>query len=255
MDGCCLRPKNNNRIIESYLFSIAQTKTFKNVVNISSLGVIGDKMVKLIIFDLQGTLIENGVFPSPLKQAKYILRIDAPFSDFVMRFERAFVTQPHASLKDGFIKVCEEFQMHTKDFVLEKLVGLWNKNKLLSQVYPDTVPLLKELKGQYKLVLVANIDCFSKEIIDKHHLREYFDEVILSCDTKILKSDKGFYKAILERFDVETEDALVVGDSIESDMETAKASGIRGILLDRGNRREYAPKIVSLEELKAVLDE
>jgi len=211
-------------------------------------------MVKAIIFDLQGTLVENGVFPSPMKQAKYVLRIDSPFSDFVMRFERAFMTGKHPSLKDGFAKVCEEFRITPKDFILEKLVGLWNKNKLLSKVYPDTLPLLKELHGKYKLVLVANIDCFSTEMVDKHKLREYFDEVLLSCDMGMLKSDKEFYKSILDKFDVDPSEALVIGDSIESDMETARHSGINGILLDRGNRREYSPKIISLDELKDNLD-
>lgn len=211
-------------------------------------------MVKVIIFDLQGTLMENGVFPSPLKQAKYILRIDASFSDFVMRFERAFMTGQHPSLKDGFVKVCEEFRITPKDFVLEKLVGLWNKNKLLSKTYPEVLPLLKELHEKYKLVLIANIDCFSKDIVDKNNLREHFDDIILSSDTGMLKSDKGFYSGILEKLDVEPEDALIVGDSIESDMETAKVSGIKGILIDRGNRREYSPKILSLDELRDNLD-
>ncbi len=33
-------------------------------------------MVKLIIFDFWGTLVENGIFPSPVRQVKYILRIE-----------------------------------------------------------------------------------------------------------------------------------------------------------------------------------
>ena len=213
-------------------------------------GGFGDIMIKAIIFDLQGTLVENGVFPSPLNQAKYILRIDMSFSEFVTRFEKAFMTDNHPSLKDGFIKVCEEFRIGPKDFVLEKLVGLWNKNKLLSKSYPDTIPLLKELQGKYKLVLISNIDCFSIEMVDKHGLREYFDEVLLSCETGMAKSDKKFYKEILDRLGVDAEDVLIVGDSVESDMITAKASGINGILIDRGDRREYSPKILSLDELK-----
>jgi putative hydrolase of the HAD superfamily len=165
------------------------------------------------------------------------------------------MTEQHLSLKEGFTKVCDDFQLRTKDFVLEKLIGLWNKNKLLSKIYPDTQPVLEELKGKYTLVLVANIDCFSKEMIDKHNLSDYFDEVRLSCDTGLLKSDKNYYKDILDKFDVNPEDALIVGDSIESDMDTARASGIKSILIDRGNRREYPQKIISLEELKDHLGE
>jgi HAD superfamily hydrolase (TIGR01493 family) len=206
-------------------------------------------MVKAIIFDLQGTLVENGVYPSPLRQIKNILRIDAPFSDFVMRFEKVLMIEKHPSLTDAFSTVCEEFHMQPKDFLLEKMVGLWNKNKLLSQLYPDTLQALTDLKSDYKLVLVANIDCFSKDVIDRFKLGEYFDLMMLSCDTGLLKNDKKFYKIILDKLGLDAEDVLMVGDSLESDLDTARASGIRGVLIDRHNKREYAPKIVALTEL------
>jgi HAD superfamily hydrolase (TIGR01549 family) len=210
-------------------------------------------MVKAIIFDLQGTLVENGVYPSPLRQVKNILRIDAPFSDFVMRFEKVLMIEKHLSLTEAFSTVCQEFHTQPKDFLLEKMVGLWNKNKLLSQIYPDTLQALTDLKADYKLVLVSNIDCFSKDVIDKFKLDTYFDLVMLSCDTGLLKNDKKFYKVILDKLGMDAEDVVMVGDSLESDLDTAKASGIRGVLIDRHNKREYTPKIVTLTELNQYL--
>jgi FMN phosphatase YigB (HAD superfamily) len=210
-------------------------------------------MVKAIIFDLQGTLIENGVYPSPLRQVKNILRIDMPFSDFVMRFEKVLMTESHSSLKDGFVKVCEAFNVAPRDFIIEKLVGLWNKNKLLSQLYPDTLNTLSELKQDYKLVLVANIDCFSTDIIERFKLKEYFDLIILSCDNGLLKNDKEFYNIVMDKFDITQKDILMVGDSLESDVETARSVGIDAVLVDRHNKREYEHKIVTLDELKKYL--
>jgi HAD superfamily hydrolase (TIGR01549 family) len=206
-------------------------------------------MVKAIIFDLQGTLVENGVYPSPLRQVKNILRIEAPFSDFVMRFEKVLMIEKYPSLKEAFASVCEEFHMQPRDYLLEKMIGLWNKNKLLSQLYPDTLEVLSELKSEYKLVLVANIDCFSKDVIDKFQLEKYFDLIMLSCDTGLLKNDRKFFSIVLDKIGINPEDALMVGDSLESDLDTAKASGIRGVLIDRHNKREYAPKIITLTEL------
>jgi len=210
-------------------------------------------MVKAIIFDLQGTLVENGVYPSPLRQVKNILRIEAPFSDFVMRFEKVLMIEKYPSLKDAFNEVCIEFHMQPKDYLLEKMVGLWNKNKLLSQLYPDTLEVLTELKSEYKLVLVANIDSFSKDVIDRFQLEKYFDFILLSCDTGLLKNDKQFFNMVLDKLDLSAEDVLMVGDSLESDLDTAKASGIRGVLIDRHNKREYSPKIITLTELKQYL--
>jgi len=210
-------------------------------------------MVKAIIFDLQGTLIENGVYPSPLRQVKNILRVNMPFSDFVMRFEKILMTESHSSLKEGFVKVCESFNMQPREFIIERLVGLWNKNKLLSQLYPDTIETLSSLKKDYKLVLVANIDAFSTDIIERFKLREYFDLIILSCDNGLLKNDKEFYNIVMDKFDITQKDILMVGDSIESDVETARSVGINAVLVDRHNKREYEQKIVTLDELKKYL--
>jgi len=210
-------------------------------------------MVKAIIFDLQGTLVENGVYPSPLRQVKNILRVNMPFSDFVMRFEKVLMTEPHDSLKDGFVKVCEAFNVNPRDFIIEQLVGLWNKNKLLSKIYPDTLSTLTELKQDYKLALVANIDSFSTDMIERFKLKEYFDIIILSCDNGLLKNDKEFYNIVMDKFDMTQKDILMVGDSLESDIETARSVGIDAVLVDRHNKREYEQKIVTLEELKKYL--
>jgi FMN phosphatase YigB (HAD superfamily) len=209
----------------------------------------------VLVFDLQGTLIENGVFPSPLKQVQYILRIDIPFSDFVMRFEKVFMTRKYESLKEGFIAICEEFHLIPKEYLIDKLIGLWNTNKLLAKLYPDTLQSLEELRGRHKLVLLANIDCFSKDIIERYKLNEYFDRMVLSCDTGFLKNDKKFYNTIMDAFDIKPADMVMIGDSIESDMDTAKGLGIKGILVDRKNRREYDPKVLSLNELSVHLGE
>jgi FMN phosphatase YigB (HAD superfamily) len=210
-------------------------------------------MIKAIIFDLQGTLVENGVYPSPLRQVKNILRIDAPFSDFVMRFEKVLMVGDYTSLNDAFSNVCEEFHLQPRDYLIEKMVGLWNKNKLLTQLYPDTIPVLSDLKKEYKLILVANLDCLSKDMIDRFKLKDFFDIIILSCDTGLLKNERGFFDDVLVQLHLGPEEVLMVGDSLESDIESAKSVGIKGVLVDRHNKREYDPKVVSLTELNKYL--
>jgi putative hydrolase of the HAD superfamily len=50
------------------------------------------------------------------------------------------------------------------------------------------------------------------------------------------KPHPTIFQAALERLDVEPADAVMVGDSIEDDVEGANAVGMRGLLLDRENR-------------------
>jgi HAD superfamily hydrolase (TIGR01493 family) len=212
-------------------------------------------MVKAIIFDLQGTLVENGVYPSPVKQVRYILGIMQSFHEYVPEFEKVFMTKCYDSLSEGFKEVAAHFDLEPPEYVIEKLVGVWNKNKLLSKVFPETIDVLTELKKDHKLILVANIDCFSKDIIEKYSLGQYFDHIFLSCDTGFLKTDPRLFEMVLEKSGLDKKDALMVGDSMESDIKSAEEAGITAVLVDRNNRMAYGRRISNLIGIKDYLGE
>ena len=212
-------------------------------------------MVKAIIFDLWGTIVETGVNPSPSKQVKYFLRVNAPFSDFILTFEHSFMTQEFESLKAGFENVVTDFNLRLPEFVYEKLVGMWNKNTILSKMYPEAEEVLADLrKSGYKIFLLANIDKFSyDQVKEKFKLEEIFDKVYPSFQTGLLKLNPESFNKILEENDLEAKDLVMVGDSVDSDIKAAEKAGITGILLDRNNKREYENKIISLDQLKEQL--
>lgn len=210
-------------------------------------------MGKVIFFDFWGTLVENGI-PSPIKQVKNVLGIHLPFSDYVKRMETAMMTKNFSSLKEAFVAVCEEFDINPAESLLDQLIGLWNKSWMLASLYEDTEEVLADLQKDYTLVLVSNTDNFSiKNVFDKFALKKYFTGIYLSCDLGNIKTDKEFLPTIMANFNVEINDCVFVGDSIQSDMVAAKNAGIRGILVDRKNGRDYEPKIASLRELKELL--
>jgi len=210
--------------------------------------------IKAIFFDFWGTLAENGV-RSPIKQVKYILRLnDMDFSEYVIKFERVFMTKKLESLQAGFEDVLKEFDLSVSDFVVEKMIGLWNKNAILAQLDEEAPKVLEDLKKDYKLILISNTDPFSiTSVLDKHDLRKYFDIISLSCDTGLLKSDKESFENILKELKLEKDEVVMVGDSIESDVKSAENVGIRAILVDKRDSREYDDKITSLSELKEKL--
>lgn len=210
-------------------------------------------MVKLIIFDFWGTLVENGVFPSPVRQVKYLLRIEEPFSEYIVKFEEVFMLKKYDDLYSAFKAVCEAFEKNPEKFILDRLVGMWNKHKLLAKPFKETIDLLEKLKKEgYKIALISNTDCFTTdEVLDKYDLRKYFDEIILSYKVNMLKTNPKMYEMILKKLKVDKSDALVVGDSIETDMNGAKDAGINAVLVDRRGRREFNPKIKDLDELES----
>lgn len=212
-------------------------------------------MVKAILFDFWGTLVENGVYPSPVRQVKYTLNLrNLPFPLYIIQFERSFMTQKFDDLYKAFEAVCKEFKLQPNQDFLDNLVGMWNKNKLLAKPYPDTIPSLEKLKKEYKLVLVSNTDCFSVEaVMEKYEMKKLFDALILSYEIGMLKTNPKMFETALKKVKVKKKDAIMVGDSIESDIRGAENAGIKAILIDRNNKREYPDKITSLKELEKFL--
>jgi FMN phosphatase YigB (HAD superfamily) len=207
--------------------------------------------IKAIFFDFWGTLVENGV-KSPVKQVKWFLRLnDMDFSEYIVKFEDVFMTKKYDDLKQGFEAVLKTFELNPPPFVTEKLIGMWNKNTILANIYDETIDVLTSLKEDYKLILIANTDASSiKSVMDRYNLTELFDEVVLSCDTGKLKSDKTSFGDVLKKLKVKKSEAVMVGDSLESDVKSAENAGIKAILIDRKDRREYDIKIHDLTELK-----
>lgn len=208
-------------------------------------------MVKAIIFDLWGTLVENGVQPSPSKQVKYFLRVQEQFPEFITTFEESFMTKDYESLKAAFEQVVFDFNIRIPDFVYEKLVGMWNKNAILSKMYEEVEETLKELKKKkIKLFLVTNLDKFSFEQVDqKYNLSKLFTKMYPSYQTGFLKSNKKGYEAVLKENKLKPADVLVVGDCLNSDISAAENAGLKAVLVDRRDNREYETKISTLKGL------
>lgn len=211
-------------------------------------------MIKAIIFDFWGTLVENGVW-SPIKQVKDILGLRMPFSEYVVRMEKAMMTKEFPTLKETFEAVCDEFAVEPSEERLERLIGMWNKSWMLAKPYDEVAEELQRLKGKYKLILVSNTDSFSvNKVIEKFRLKELFDEIFFSYQVGLIKTDQEFFSGVLEKTNLDPESCMVVGDSIQSDMKAAENAGIKGILIDRKDKREFQPKIKNLKELDAFLE-
>lgn len=209
-------------------------------------------MVKAIFFDFWGTLIENGTY-SPLKQSFSILRLRMPYGEYVERFERALMTRKFEDQSEAFRAVCEEFNIEPKPIIIEKLIGVWNKNKILAKPFPETIEALEKLKEKYKLAIVSNAPYGSvQEILDKFDMNKYFDGIFVSSKQGKLKT-AGLFDVALKEMGLEKDDVVMVGDSLQSDIRGAEHAGIKAFLLDRRDRREYENKIIQLTQLEEEL--
>jgi putative hydrolase of the HAD superfamily len=101
------------------------------------------------------------------------------------------------------------------------------------ELFEDALPVLGELRAQgLKLGLVSNTGRNLDEFIAHHKLD--VDAALGSGAFGRTKPHPTIFRAVLERLEVEPEDAAMVGDSLEDDIEGARAAGIRrAFLLDR----------------------
>lgn len=210
-------------------------------------------MIKALIFDFWGTLVENGV-KSPTKQVKQTLGIRMPFPEYVTRMERAMMTKQFPALKEAFQSVCREFAIDCPEQVLEELVGLWNASWMLAKPYDEVQEVLSQLHKKYRLILISNTDASSiHHVLDKFSLQGFFERILLSCDLGMIKTDKNFLKTVLTESNIAMEDCLLIGDSIQSDIIPAQRIGMKTILIDRHGKRDFSPKINNLQEIEMVI--
>jgi putative hydrolase of the HAD superfamily len=77
------------------------------------------------------------------------------------------------------------------------------------------------------------------------------DAVVISAELGVAKPDPAIFNAALERLGAVAGDALHVGDSIEADVEGARAAGIEAVLVARDGAGAPAGvrAVASLDEL------
>jgi len=117
------------------------------------------------------------------------------------------------------------------------------------ELYDDTLPTLRRLRDQgVKIGLVSNSARDVREFAVHHGLE--IDAGISSFHHGKTKPHASIFRAVLDLLAVEPHEALMVGDSVDDDIEGARAAGMQAVLLDRlGLRPEFAPRIDSLAEL------
>ena len=108
--------------------------------------------------------------------------------------------------------------------------------RLNAAIYPDTLPVLKELKARkYRIAALTDLptampdELFKRDIAE---LLEYFDMYVSSASCGFRKPDCTGLRLIAERFGVPITGLVFAGDE-EKDRKTAENAGCKFIRVDR----------------------
>jgi len=95
--------------------------------------------------------------------------------------------------------------------------------------------VLQKLHGRYKLGVVSNFaipECVTR-LLQRQGLTEFFDVVVVSGAVNRRKPHPEIYQKALQKLGVKTEETVFVGDTVDADVQGAKAVGMKTIYLER----------------------
>jgi putative hydrolase of the HAD superfamily len=100
------------------------------------------------------------------------------------------------------------------------------------ELLPGARELLDDLARDHRLALVTNgASCLQREKLEASGLADRFDAVVVSGDLGTRKPDPAVFRHALELLGARPDEAVMVGDSPERDIDGARACGIPGVLV------------------------
>jgi len=108
--------------------------------------------------------------------------------------------------------------------------------------YPGVIPTLIDLKKQgYKLAIVSDAPIMEVWMrLAALKLNEFFDFIVTKADARKQKTFPAPFKVALRKLNIQPNEAMMVGDRISRDVNTAKKLGLHTIYARYGD--EHPPK-------------
>lgn len=209
-------------------------------------------MIKGVIFDLGMTLIRFiGDWDAAMERGKrsltaYLLRkkyqIDA--KKFMTVFGGRLVESKKERLVDQIERPTESlFKEVIAQYGYSELPDEFVKNAMEqfyaeSETYwipiPNSTQVLNELRGEgYRLGLISNAGDERNvfRLILKANLDGFFDPILISAVEGVRKPDVRLFEQVLERWELNGEQVVMVGDTLGEDIIGAQKAGLHQIWL------------------------
>jgi phosphoglycolate phosphatase len=188
--------------------------------------------IELIIFDLDGTLINS-------------------IEDITNALNYAFgpcgvndltSTEVTAMVGEGPLKLIQDVltKRHLvadKEMLVTRFLDYYASHPAdKTMLYPGTREMLETLKGLKMAIVTNKTEELSHKILKKFELDRYFDMIVAVDTIAERKPSPVPVMHVLSALNVPAEDAIIVGDST-IDIETGKASLVRTVAVTHGYGR------------------
>ena len=217
-------------------------------------------MIKLVIFDLDNTLLDR----------------DLSFRGFAEWVYITFLVEDEnkEEIIKGMIRVDEQgYGSKWKVWSYINQNAKWKKRLSaeeyhecflehmanFSEVMDGTHSILQRLLDDgYNLGMITNGKTIGQNRkIDALNIRKYFSHIIISEEVGIKKPEKEIFKMILDKYSIEPQQSVYIGDSPQNDILGASSAGMHAIWMsyrkNTWDNQIVVDKYYEIKTLKSIL--
>ncbi len=219
--------------------------------------------VSLIVFDVDGTLID---FVGALRNANqateaHLSRLAGALVtlDDVNRERAVVAAEPSARVLsrdaarvEAIRRVLARHDVTSVEAAFEVDRTYTTTRDTSITVYPDVSEALETLTERGFELRAASNGSMDLQALG---LRRYFAATEYAPALGISKPDPRFYATVVERAGVAPSDVLAVGDRVDNDYAPARAAGLHAVLIDRAGALDGThPSVRALTEVPALVE-
>lgn len=183
-------------------------------------------MINTIIFDLGAVLIDW----NPHYMYRTLFSDEQEMKNFLTEICTSDWNEEQdagRALQEGTDILVARFPEHEAN--IRAFYGRWNE--MLGEPFHGTVELLKQLKasGKYKIYALTNWSAETFPVaLERYDFLSWFDGIVVSGTEKMRKPAPAFYQILLDRYQVEANEALFIDDNYRNIL-AAEKMGIKSI--------------------------
>lgn len=194
-------------------------------------------MIKLVIFDLHGTLAKHNVVTDEYDASRYL--IDRGYDVYPQELRAAwqyicFIDLPRHGFKDYpsmLGKTFERLDVEVDEATINGLSALYRHNDYT--LFDDAEPAVRRAR---EMKLKTAIATTPPRFWYERDMKEVLEHINLLCTGAVAgceKSNPKMYHTIVSHFDLLPENCVVIGDGEYVDIILPNSLGMRTIFLDR----------------------
>jgi len=207
------------------------------------------KEKKLIAFDMYGTFVTPPTWPNSYKGIFLALWIE-----WQVYKDLAYIIQ---TTDADIVEILQKYASSSvSNQILSKFQSDMNAQLSSLSLYEDFLPTINTLKKLwYKTAVISNLSKPYSYPLTHLVPKNTFDYTLLSYEVGMQKPDKSFFDYLKEISWYGSDEIVMVGDSLKSDVQWAKNAGIAPIHINRSsNWIIYHKDYISISILKQLMD-